>query len=99
EGEAKDDLGGRATVAAGDVEQFGMGQRRAVGGQQGEALIDQVMGGAEFSDAAIPASDGIAAVLDKTGADACLLAQALELLEAHVADAEEASAAAVVNRV
>ena len=84
-------------VALGDPAQVGMGQRLAIGGQQREALVDQPVGGAELPDVAIPALDGVAPVLDEAGPDARLSAQELELFEGDVADAEQASPAAVVD--
>ena len=81
----------------GDPGQLGTGQRLAVGGQQREALVDQPVGGAELPDVAVPAPGGVAAVLDEAGPDARLLAQALELFEGDVADAEQAGPAAVVD--
>ncbi len=86
------------TVALGDPGQFRAGHRLAVGGKQGKSLVDKVVGGAELSDATIPASDGVTSVLDEAGSDACLPAQALELFEGDVADSEQADPAAVVDR-
>ena len=81
----------------GDAGQLGTGQRLAVGGQQREALVDQPVRGAELADVAVPAPGGVAAVLDEAGPDARRLAQAVELFERDVADAEQAGPAAVVD--
>src|SRR5436305_13808612 len=90
-------LGEVPAVAPGDPGQLGAGERRAVGGQQGEALVDQPVGGAELPDAAVPAPGAVAAVLDEVRPDARAPAQELELFEGDVADAEQAGPAAAVD--
>src|SRR5262249_33679312 len=65
ESKSEDDLADGSAVAPGDPDQFRMRQCILVGGEQGEALVDQSIGGTEFSDATIPALDSVAAVLDE----------------------------------
>ena len=94
--ESEGDLGDGSAVAFGDQGDLRTGQERsAVGCQQGEPLVDNSTGGTELPDVAVPGVDGIAAVLDKTGLDARLLAEELELFEGDVA--EEPRATAIVD--
>ncbi len=97
EGEPEDDLADGATVTCGDPDHLGASHCLAVGCQQGEALVDNAVGGAEGTDAAVPAPGGVTPVLDEARPDACLLGEALELFEADVADAEQTDPAAVVE--
>src|SRR5690349_15637145 len=70
QGEPENGLADGPAVTLGDPGQFGAGQGFAVGGQQGEALVDQPVGGEELPDATVPAPGGVAAVLDEAGSDA-----------------------------
>src|SRR5262249_29041302 len=85
----------RSPVLLGDPHQFVVRQCRSVGRQERESLVNKVIRLAELADLAIPTANGVATVLDKTRPDPRLPAQALKLFEAHVADAEEASSAAL----
>src|SRR5260370_3765971 len=97
-GEPENNLADGPAVAFGDPDQFGTGQRLAIGGEQREALVDQSVGGAELPDLKIPTPNGVASVLNDAGPDACLLPEALELFEGDVADPEQASPAAIADR-
>jgi tricorn protease len=68
----------------GDGCQLGTSHRLAVGREQREPLVDQSPGGAEFPDTAIPALDGITAVLNEARWDTSLLAEKLELFEGDI---------------
>ncbi len=75
-----------------------MGDHLAVGGEQGEPLVDHSIGGAERADLTVPAARCIASVLHEIGPDPRLPAQKPELSEGDVADAEQARPAAVADR-
>src|SRR5262249_4926547 len=62
-------------------------------------LIDQSVGGAELPNRMVPALLGVAPVLDETGLDPRLTAEGLELFEGDIADAEQARAAALLDRL
>ena len=93
EGEPEDNLADTPAVALGDPDQFGVGQNLAVGGQQGEALVGQPIGGAELPDATVPALGGVTPVLDEGGPNAGFRDQALELFKGEIADTEQTSPA------
>src|SRR4051794_12668385 len=96
-GKPEDDLADRPAVMLGDPGQLGTVQYLAVGGEERKALVDQPVGGAELPDAAIPTLGGVAAVLDEARWDACLPAEELKLVEGDVADAQQASPAALLD--
>jgi hypothetical protein len=97
DGEAEYDLTDGPTVAFRGPRQLGVRRHVAVGCQQREPLIDQLVRRAELSNATIPASGGITSVLNETGSDARFLAQAFKLFEADVADPKQSSPPAVVD--
>ena len=97
EGEPEDNLARGSTAPLGDSRQFLSAQGFTIGGKQGESLVDKFVGGAELSDATIPAKDGVASVLHEAGSHAGPVAKALELFEGDVANAEKASLTAVVD--
>ena len=97
EGEAEGDLGDGAIVAGGDFDELWGREGFAVGGEEGEALVDDVVGIAELANRSPPAVHCEAAVLYETRCDAGFVAEELELGEGDIADAEDFCLAGVVN--
>src|SRR5207249_5217007 len=97
EREPKDNLSDGPAVPCRDSGQFGAAQYPPVRGQEGEALVDQSVLGAERPDAPVPAPGGVAPVLDEPGADARPVAQNLELFQGDITDSEQSGPAAVVD--
>ena len=73
--EPEDNLADGSIVTFGDLGQFGSSQHFAIGSQQRKSLIDNFVGGAELTDAAIPTANCVATVLDEARSDSCLPTQ------------------------
>ncbi len=98
EREAEDHLRRRPPQAPDNLRERGRAQMRDVRGEQGEALVDDAALAAEGADLGVPAVPGEAAVLHEGRRCRRALAEKLELVEIHIAHADEARLARRVER-
>src|SRR5436190_14433629 len=85
-------------MAARETNDLRVVQCRTIRREQRKTLVDNVVSRAELPHVIIPAMYGITSILHDGRPHAGILVQALKLLEAHVADAEQARLAATVDR-
>lgn len=97
ESEPEHDLVHGTLMAFGDPLHFRIGERRAIRGEQRESLIGDLVGHAQITHFAIPATLGITSILDKGWAHTGGLAKSIELFACDVAYAQEAHSSPIVN--